>query len=253
LLKAAGAGNIAMIAGGSMTNEEMFMTRRLRDALKIELHDIVPRSWEGDHILVSSDKNANTNGAKVLGLCDQDPGSKIKKIAEGVKNGSIKSLLVLGEDLTVLDEFSAADLAKLDSLVYVGILANETTAAADVVLPGSGFAEKRGSMINVDGRLQRLMPAVRPPSQSMDTWEILRDLNTAVGGGNGIYLIEELFKSMSEEVREFRGLSLSKIGDTGVQLLDIPREEKKIGKTDENRHQPAGADAEDKLPATTPA
>jgi NADH-quinone oxidoreductase subunit G len=187
----------------------------------------------------------------VLGLCDQDPGSKIKKIAEGVKNGSIKSLLVLGDDLTALDEFSAADLAKLESLVFVGILANETTAAADVVLPGAGFAEKRGSMINVDGRLQRLMPAVRPPSQAMDTWEILRDLNTAVGGGNGIYLIEELFKSMSEEVPEFSGLSLSKIGDTGVQLLDIPREEKKIGKTDEELHKPAGAG--DKLPATTPA
>ena len=43
------------------------------------------------------------------------------------------------------------------------ILPNETTHAATVLLPSFGFAEKRGSMINGKGRLQRLNRAVARP------------------------------------------------------------------------------------------
>ena len=51
-----------------------------------------------------------------------------------------------------------------------------------------------------------------------DDWEILRDLIQALGGGNGIYTIEDLFKAMAGDVAEFAGLSLSKIGDLGLPV-----------------------------------
>jgi NADH-quinone oxidoreductase subunit G len=87
-------------------------------------------------------------------------------------------------------------------------------------MPVSGFAEKRGSMINGDGRLQRLNRAVRPPGNARDDWEILRDLLQALGGSNGIYTIEDLFRQMSAEIPQFAGLSLSKIGDLGVHVIE---------------------------------
>ncbi len=236
LLKNRAKGEVAIVAGGRMSNEEMFMTRRLAQALEIELIDIIPHTGKGDHILVSEDKNPNTNGAKIL-LCDGEPGEQLEKITHGVKGGAIKALIVIGEDL-LEHGFTDGDLAKLEALVSIDILTNPTTEKADVVLPGAGFAEKRGSMINVDGRLQRFMAAVRPPGQAMEDWEIIRDLTAAVGGGNGIYLIEEVFKSMAEEFSQFAGLSLSKIGDEGVQLLDLKRTEKKVGKTDPNIYKP---------------
>jgi len=96
---------------------------------------------------------------------------------------------------------------------------NATTAHATAVLPSAAYAEKRGSMINRKGRLQRLNRAVRGPGQARDDWEILRDLIQAVAGGNGIYTIEDVFRQMSEAVPEFAGLTLSRISDLGVQLL----------------------------------
>src|SRR5713226_7661389 len=109
----------------------------------------------------------------------------------------------------------------MPAFVAMDILSNAATEHATVVLPGSGFAEKRGSMINGKGRLQRLNRAVRPPGNARDDWEILRDLLQALGGSNGIYTIEDVFRQMSEEISEFAGLSLSKIGDLGVQVMRL--------------------------------
>ena len=91
---------------------------------------------------------------------------------------------------------------------------------ADVVLPLSESAEKRGSMINVTGRLQRLNKAVDAPGIAGEDWEVLRDITTAAGGGNGLYMIEEVFKIMVEEYEKLKGLTLGKIGDLGIQLYE---------------------------------
>jgi NADH-quinone oxidoreductase subunit G len=87
-----------------------------------------------------------------------------------------------------------------------------------VVLPTSAWAEKRGTMINIKGRLQRLNQAIQSPGQARDDWEVLRDLVQAVGGSNGVYSIEEIFKVMASEVPALQGLTISRIGDLGVQL-----------------------------------
>ena len=73
-------------------------------------------------------------------------------------------------------------------------------------------------MINIKGRIQRLNKAVNSPGKARDDWEILRDLTQAVGGSNGIYTIDEVFKQMAGETPVLEGLSLAKIGDLGVQL-----------------------------------
>src|SRR5207244_2176029 len=79
------------------------------------------------------------------------------------------------------------------------------------LFPSAAYAEKRGSVVNGRGRLQRLNRAVRPPGQARDDWEILRDLSQAITGSNGIYTIEDVFKQMADAVPQLKGLSLSKI------------------------------------------
>jgi NADH-quinone oxidoreductase subunit G len=59
---------------------------------------------------------------------------------------------------------------------------------------------------------------VRPPGNARDDWEILRDLLQALGGSNGLYSIDDLFRQMSAEIPEFGGLTLNKIGDLGVEV-----------------------------------
>ena len=203
----------AMIASARMTNEELFLARRLAMTLSIELFDVLLRHQRGDGFLISEDGNPNTMGAKLIGVAT----GKLQEIVSGVSNGTIKSLLVLGED--ALDcGVSEIDLKKLDSLVVTAILPDRTTASATVLLPAASWAEKRGSMINVKGRLQRLNQAISPPGEARDDWEILRDLIQAVDGSNGIYTIDELFKQIAAEFSALEGLSLSRIGDLGVDL-----------------------------------
>ena len=210
---------IAIIASGRMTNEELWLTRQLANTLGVELIDIVPRTGPSDDILLSADRNPNTNGARLLGVTSY-PGARLREIVDGVASGRIRGLIALGEDATEIG-LTAAQLSALPAFVVMNLLANDSTAAATALLPSFGFAEKRGSMINGRGRLQRLGRAVRGPGQARDDWEILRDLIQAYSGRNGIYTIEDVFRQMSAAVPALAELSLSKIGDLGVQVLEI--------------------------------
>ena len=219
VLKSKPSEQIWLLASGRQTNEELFLTKRLVNALKIQKqHDILPRTGEADGLLIAADRNPNTTGARVLGLTTGKPGGRLKKFVEGVRSGEIKVVVTLGEDLTKTG-LTEEDLAKLDAIIALDILPNKTTPHATVLLPASAWVEKRGSMINLKGRLQRLNHAVNAPGDARDDWEILRDLVLAISGSNGLYMIEDVFKSLAAEVPEFAGLSLSKIGDLGVQLI----------------------------------
>ena len=188
------------------------------DLLGVRYIDIVPRFDEGDEILLCEDRNPNATGARLILGLDAEPGAQLSKIATGVKSGEIRALLVLGEN-PIKAGISIEQLTNLPAFVAMDILSNTATEHATVLLPASGFAEKRGSMVNGEGRLQRLNRAVRPPGNARDDWEILRDLLQALGGSNGIYTIEDVFRQMSAEIPEFAGLTLSKIGDLGVQAI----------------------------------
>ena len=205
----------AMIASARMTNEELFLARRLARVLNVDLFDVLPRPQEGDGFLISDDGNPNTLGAKLIGVAT----GRMQEIASQVSSGTIKSLLVLGEDARDCG-IPEQDLRKLKSLVVTGILPNKTTAAATVLLPSASWAEKRGSMINIKGRLQRLNKAISSPGEARDDWEILRDLLQAVSGSNGTYTVDELFKQIAAEFPALEGLSLSRIGDLGVDLSE---------------------------------
>ena len=216
-LKSLRGDDIAIIGSGRMTNEELFMLKRLANGLGTDQVDIVPRKGAADNYLVSADKNPNTTGATlILGI---NPGDKLDGIRNGVKNGSIKGLLVFGENLMKAG-FERSDFGRLNIFAASHILANPTAEAAHVVFAGSASMEKRGSMINRTGRLQRLNKAIEPPGKALDDWEILRDLTLAIGGGNGMYSIEDVFKLLAADVKELNGLTLSRVGDLGIQVCE---------------------------------
>ncbi|MBV9619353.1 MAG: molybdopterin-dependent oxidoreductase [Verrucomicrobia bacterium] len=210
-------GNVAIIASGRMTNEELWLVRKIADLLGVRYIDIVPRVGPGDDILLSRIRNPNTIGARLILGLDEEPGAKLGAIADGIKSGEIRALVVLGENLITCG-ITIEHLVNLPVFIAMGILSNVTTEHATVLLPASGFAEKRGSMINGEGRLQRLNRAVRPPGNARDDWEILRDLLQALGGSNSLYTIDDAFRQMSAEIPEFRDLTLNKIGDLGVRV-----------------------------------
>jgi NADH-quinone oxidoreductase subunit G len=209
---------IAIVASGRLTNEEAFLLGEIRQLLGGEavLTDIVPRFGEADGILRSADLNPNTNGLELFGISNQ--GKTLPQIRHGIDTGRIEALFVLHENLMGDAGWPLTTLQNVKVLAVQSILPCPTSQLADFVLPGASFAEKRGSMINGAGRLQRLNKAISPPGQAMDDWQILLQLKAALGGGNSIHSIEEVFKAMAEASPAFAGLSLSKIGDLGIDL-----------------------------------
>lgn len=209
---------IAIVASGRLTNEEAFLLSQIRRTLGGDevLCDIVPRTGEADGILRSADLNPNTKGVELFGL--SDGGKTLGRIRHGVDTGRIEALLVFHENLAGDAKWPISSIQNIKLLAVQSILPCPTSDLADYVLPGASFAEKRGSMINGAGRLQRLNKAISVPGNAMDDFQILLQLKSALGGGNGIHSIEEVFKAMAETTPAFAGLSLSKIGDLGIDL-----------------------------------
>ncbi len=211
----------AIIASGRMTNEELRMVKLLAERLGVPHLDIVPRMGESDGMLISADRNPNTNGARlILGL--EEPGAGLAAIREGVRDGSIRGLLALGEDLTAEAGFAVQELEKLDYLLAVAHSANDTVAAADVALPGVTFAEKCGTMINVAGRIQRLNCAIAPRAHARDDWSILFELARRLGGEGEINFASarDVLLQLTKEHECLSGLTWGSIGNSGVQVME---------------------------------
>ncbi len=215
LLKAA-AGSVAVIASARQTNEELYLLKKL--AAKVNAAtDSVPRFGEGDKFLLNPDRNPNSTGSRLVGISGEKMGSNIPKIADGIRNGTIKTLIVFGEDVTKYG-IGADLLGKLDHLIVSDILPSATTAAAHYLLPGCAHAEKRGSLVNVKGRVQRFMQALQPKGNSRPEWEFLHELVHNVTGQNGFSSIEGLFNQMAKEVPAFNGVTWASLGDAGVTI-----------------------------------
>lgn len=217
VLKKAPPGSVALIASARQTNEELFLLKKFATRLGA-ITDSVPREGEGDTLLVHADKNPNSTGARLVGLCYTEMGINLPRIADGIEQGTIKTLIVFGEDVT-RHGIGPDLLSKLDTLLVSDILPSETTKRAHYLLPGCAHAEKRGSFTNVKGRVQRFLKAVEPPGDARPEWEFLHELLYNVAGQDGFMTIEGLFNQMAKEVPAFHGLTWAGLGETGVTVV----------------------------------
>jgi NADH-quinone oxidoreductase subunit G len=216
LLAGAPAGSAAIIASARQTNEELYLLRKL--AVKLgALTDSVPRSGAADALLLNADRNPNSAGARLAGISSSPMGSNLPKIAAGIRGGSIKTLLVFGEDVTQ-HGIGADLLGRLETLIVSDILPNATTGRAHYLLPGCAHAEKRGSFVNARGRVQRFQQSIQPQGQARAEWEFLHELARGLCGLEGVVGIEGLFNQMAAEVPAFRGLTWAALGDLGVTI-----------------------------------
>lgn len=208
--------SLAIIGSGRATTEELFLVRQLADVLKVSQMDVVPHSGKGDALLLRADRCANIRGARYTGVAAKPEGSLLPAIAQGIRDGRIRALLVIGEDVAAAGIDSEL-LAKLEFLVAIDMLPGPTTDAAHVVLPGASFAEKKGTFINDDRRIQRINPVVQSPGLARLEWQILNDLLRGVGGA-GFSTVDDVFAKMAQTLAPFAGLSLDGIGPAGVEL-----------------------------------
>jgi NADH-quinone oxidoreductase subunit G len=216
LLNKAPQVSVAIIASARQTNEELFLLKKIATKLGA-ITDSIPRTGESDKLLLNVDRNPNSNGARLTGICSDKMGEQVSEIAKGIEQGTIKTLIVFGEDVTK-HGISAALIGKLETLIVSDILPSETTKLAHYLLPGCAHVEKRGTFTNAKGRVQKFMKALEPRDDARPEWEFLHELVFNVTGQDGYATIEGLFNLMAKEVPAFNGLTWAGLGDTGVTV-----------------------------------
>lgn len=215
-LKQTAPGSLAVIGSARQTNEELYLLSKLARILDA-ITDSIPRSGPSDKLLLNADRNPNSVGSHLIGLAAEPMGSNLGRIAGRIRNGMIRTLIVFGEDVTK-HGIGTDLLAKLELLVVSDILPSPTTAAAHYLLPGCAHVEKRGSMTNVKGRVQKFVKALEPKGDSRAEWEFLHELVFNVTGQNGFVSIEGLFNQMAAEIPAFAGLTWAGLGETGAAV-----------------------------------
>lgn len=92
--------------------------------------------------------------------------------------------------------------------VYVGHHGDKGAHHADVVLPGASYAEKSGTFVNIEGRVQRGERAVFPPGDAREDWTIFRALSERMGVTLGFDTLDELRAAMALDCPELAELGL---------------------------------------------
>jgi len=187
-----GAERPAVIVGpGALAANSLGAALALVDRFKL-----VRDGWNGFNVIHTA---ASRMAGLVLGYAQ--PGG----IAD-IEAAKPQVVLLLGADEVAADRFPGA------FKVYIGHHGDAGAASADLVLPGAAYAEKHGTYVNLEGRVQRGERAVFPPGDAREDWAILRAVSELAGKKLPFDSFDQLRKRMVREHPE--------LGRDG--LVDLP-------------------------------
>ena len=152
--------------------------------------------WHGFNVLHTA---AARMGGLMLGYAQKGGIADVAKAAP-------KVVLALGADEVDWSAFGQS------LKVYIGHHGDKGAHAADVILPAASYAEKDGTYVNTEGRVQFAEKAVFAPGDAREDWTILRALADALGVEVGFDSFAELQAAMIAEVPAFGQEGLTDYG-----------------------------------------
>jgi formate dehydrogenase alpha subunit len=149
------------------------------------------------------------------------PGLTHTEIFDAAYKGEIKAIYLVGEN-PVLTEANAAHsieaMEKLEFFVVQDIFLNETAAKADVVLPAASFAEKNGTFVNTERRVQRVRRVIDPVGEAKPDWWIVSAIANEMGVEGFAYnSAEEIFKEIASLTPSYAGISYERLETGSIQ------------------------------------
>jgi formate dehydrogenase major subunit len=149
------------------------------------------------------------------------PGLTILEMFQGIDEGKVKALYIMGENPMVSDpdlRHVEKVLEKLELLVVQDIFLTETAKLAHVIFPGVSFAEKEGTFTTTDRRVQRVRKAIEPIGEAKPDHEIIFHIARRMGSTDFQFSSpEEIFKEMSPLTPIYQGITYEKIEKDGIQ------------------------------------
>ncbi|HEU5244150.1 MAG TPA: 2Fe-2S iron-sulfur cluster-binding protein [Gaiellaceae bacterium] len=126
---------------------------------------------------------------------------------EGERIDSIGLLVVSGDEAAADDNVRAL-AEQADATIVTSMFGGLAAGWADLVLPGTGYLERDGTFVNLEGRLQRLRRTVEPPCP--DELEWIADLASRFGVDIAPYAAA-VFAEVSAKV--YGGLAFGEVGE----------------------------------------
>ncbi len=139
---------------------------------------LIPRFYPGYQ--PADDPDVRKHFEKAWGApLDPQSGLTVVEIMHGALDGGIEGMFMMGENPFLSDPNMnkvRKALQKLSFLVVQDIFLTETAEFADVILPASTAAEKRGTYVNTNRMVQIGRKALDPPGEARLDGDILVDL-----------------------------------------------------------------------------
>jgi len=162
---------------------------------------------------------------KPFGRLPQGEGLAARDVLAAAAAGKVRALWIAGDDLlaSAPDRALAEQALERCELVIVNeLFLTRTAARAHVVFPVAAFAEKEGSTLNSEGRLQRSNRALSPRPGSRPDWEVFQEVARALGAEWRYRTAEDVFREIARVVPGFQGLSYATLLPDGGWLSGAP-------------------------------
>jgi formate dehydrogenase major subunit len=146
-------------------------------------------------------------------------GLTIMELVDGLENGKVKALVIMGENPVISDQDSGHvkhALKAAEFLMVVDIFPTPTTELAHVVFPGCSFAEKDGTFSNSERRVQRVRKAIDPPGEARVDWSIFQEVANRLGYPMNYQSAEEVFTEITQLTPSYAGMSYPRLEGDGL-------------------------------------
>jgi predicted molibdopterin-dependent oxidoreductase YjgC len=144
------------------------------------------------------------------------------------RDGSpVRALYIMGENPIISDPDIAHAEAWFRSVEFLAVqdlFLTETARYADVVLPGASFAEKTGTYVNTERRIQLANQALTPPGTARADWEILVDLSSRLDLPTPFRSPEEVLGEVRQLAPAWAGVTYPRLAGGGLQY-PVPDED----------------------------
>jgi predicted molibdopterin-dependent oxidoreductase YjgC len=137
-------------------------------------------------------------------------GKGTREIMDALDSGEIRGLLLVGADpiRDMPDPRAATNgLFAAEYVIAIDLFHNDTNRYADVILPAAGFAEKEGTITNIEGRVQKVNRVRPAPGSGRPDWSILDDLASHMDRPLGLASAETIAKEIAENIPLYTGVT----------------------------------------------